>query len=59
LEKRQTSAKAGDVDQKSQLERFKETAKQVETDDSEEAFDRTLKKVAKAPPASKTGSTQK
>lgn len=33
-----------------QLERFKETAKQVETDDSEEAFDRTLKRVAKAAP---------
>lgn len=33
---------------KSQLERFKETAKQVETDDSEEGFDRALKKVSKA-----------
>ena len=31
---------------KSQLERFKETAKQVETDNSEEGFNRALKKVA-------------
>lgn len=31
---------------KPQLDKFKETAKQVETDDSEEAFDRALKKVA-------------
>lgn len=32
----------------SQLDKFKETAKQVETDNSEEAFDRALKRVAKA-----------
>lgn len=44
------------ADKKSQLERFKETAKQVETNDSEEAFDRTLKKVAKVT-APKTGKT--
>ena len=31
----------------SQLAKFKETAKQVETDNSEERFDRALKKVAK------------
>jgi hypothetical protein len=40
-------------DKKSQLERFKETAKQVETDDSEEAFDRALKRVAKPLPPAK------
>lgn len=33
----------------SQVERFKEAARELETDDSEEAFDRTLKRVAKAP----------
>lgn len=32
--------------EKSQLDKFKEAAKQVETDDSEERFDRALKKVA-------------
>ena len=35
--------------QKTQLERFKDAAKQVETNDSEEAFDRALAKIAKAP----------
>ena len=34
-------------DNRTQLERFKEAAKQVRTDDSEERFDRVLKKVAK------------
>jgi len=32
--------------QKTQLERFKDAAKQVETNDSEEAFDQVLKRVA-------------
>jgi hypothetical protein len=35
----------------SQFAKFKEAAKQVETDDSEEAFARMLKPVAKAPAA--------
>jgi hypothetical protein len=35
------------ADKKSQLERFKEAAKLTGTDDSEERFDRVLKKVAK------------
>lgn len=30
-----------------QIEKFKQAAKEMETDDSEEAFDRALKKVAK------------
>ena len=34
---------------KTQLDKFKEAAKEVETDDSEETFDRRLKQVAKAP----------
>lgn len=33
-----------------QLEKFKEAARELETDDSEERFDRILKKVAKSPP---------
>lgn len=32
---------------KSQLDKFKETAREVETDDSEEAFDRALRRVAR------------
>lgn len=35
---------------KSQLEKFKEAAREVETDDREEAFDAIVKKIAKAPP---------
>lgn len=35
---------------KSQREKFEEAARKLETDQSEEAFDRTLKKIAKAPP---------
>jgi len=33
---------------KSQAEKFKEAARELETDDSEEAFDRALKRVAKS-----------
>ncbi|MER8391912.1 hypothetical protein NKH10_08380 [Mesorhizobium sp. M1340] len=33
---------------KSQVDKFKEAARELETDQSEEAFDRVLKKVAKA-----------
>lgn len=41
------------TDTKSQLDKFKEAAKELGTDDSEEAFDAALKRVAKAkPPAS-------
>jgi hypothetical protein len=34
----------------SQIDRFKEAARELGTDDSEEAFDEKLKKIAKAPP---------
>ncbi|MER8416231.1 DNA-binding protein [Mesorhizobium sp. M1329] len=34
----------------SQVDKFREAARELETDQSEEAFDRVLKKVAKAPP---------
>jgi hypothetical protein len=36
--------------EKSQIDKFREAARELETDDSEEAFDATLKKIAKAPP---------
>ena len=35
--------------EKAQIQKFKEAARKAETDDSEEHFDRTLKKVAKPP----------
>lgn len=35
---------------KSQIEKFREAAREVETDDREEAFDAVLKKIAKPPP---------
>lgn len=34
---------------KTQRDKFEEAARELETDESEEAFDRVLKKVAKAP----------
>lgn len=33
----------------SQIDKFREAARSVETDDSEEQFDRVLGKIAKAP----------
>lgn len=36
---------------KAQVERFREAAREVETDDREEAFDQTLKRIAKVPPS--------
>ncbi len=33
-----------------QIDKFREAAREVETDDREEAFDAILKKIAKAPP---------
>lgn len=39
-----------DQTEKPQVEKFKEAARELETDQSEEAFDRALKKVAKSPP---------
>lgn len=33
----------------SQVEKFRETARELEADDSEENFDQLLKKIAKAP----------
>lgn len=41
----------------SQVDKFREAARQHETDDSEEAFDRALKKIAKS--SSATGKQKK
>lgn len=35
---------------KTQKDKFEEAAREVETDDREEAFDAVVKKIAKAPP---------
>jgi hypothetical protein len=45
--------------EKSQIDKFKEAAREAETDDSEEGFDRTLKRVAgsKAVPSPKSPRT--
>lgn len=40
---------------KSQREKFEEAARELETDQSEEAFDRMVKKVAKKPPLKDEG----
>jgi hypothetical protein len=37
-------------DEKSQADKFREAARELETDDSEENFDRALKRIAVAPP---------
>lgn len=36
---------------KSQVDKFREAARELEADQSEEAFDRALKKIAKAQPS--------
>lgn len=41
---------ATESQEKQQYQKFKGAAWKLETDQSEEAFDRVLKKVAKAPP---------
>ena len=38
--------KMGETDSKSQVERFREAAKALETDDREEAFDEIVKRVS-------------
>ncbi|WP_192814161.1 hypothetical protein [Nitratireductor pacificus] len=42
------SAKLADKP-KEQIDKFREAARELETDESEEAFDRIVKKVAKKP----------
>lgn len=41
-------------DDKPQIDKFKEAARELETNEDEAAFDRALKKVAKAPKPPKT-----
>lgn len=38
------------TENKSQVEKFKEAARELQTDESEEAFDEKLKRVAKSKP---------
>jgi hypothetical protein len=38
---------------KTQVQKFRETARKIEADDSEERFNAALKSVAKAPPPAK------
>lgn len=42
---------------KTQKERFIEAARELECDDSEKAFDRVIKKIAKARPKEKEGTS--
>lgn len=44
---------------KPQIEKFREAARELGTDDHEEVFDRVLKRVAKALPAKKAGKPTK
>jgi hypothetical protein len=39
------------TDERTQSDKFKDLARELETDEDEAAFDRALKKIAKAPPA--------
>lgn len=52
---------AGKPNTQSQLDKFKEAARELETSEDEAAFDRALKKVAKAPKSddSKDGKDRK
>ncbi|MBZ9660395.1 hypothetical protein LB523_15180 [Mesorhizobium sp. ESP-6-4] len=45
-----TMAKNSAKSVKTQREKFEDAARELGTDDSEERFDRVLKKVAKSPP---------
>ncbi len=36
--------------QQAQIDKFKEAARELQTDDREEAFDAIVKKIAKSPP---------
>lgn len=41
---------------KPQIDKFREVARELECDESEEAFERKLKKIAKEKPADKSAS---
>lgn len=44
---------------KRQIDKFREAARELGTDDREEAFDRVLKRIAKSPPAKKADKPKK
>lgn len=44
---------------KKQIDKFREAARELETDDREEVFDNALKRLAKAPPDKKTEKPKK
>lgn len=45
--------------EKSQSDKFKDLARELECDESEERFDRALKRVAESPPPEKGGKSKK
>jgi len=47
------------MNDKSQIDKFRETARALETDESEANFDRNLKKIAKSNPAKKPSKVKK
>lgn len=44
---------------KRQIDKFREAARELGTDDREEVFDRVLKRISKAPPAKKVDKPKK
>ena len=44
---------------KSQIDKFREAARELETDDDEARFDQRLGKIAKSPPPKNDGSNDK
>lgn len=49
-----TDWQKGMTDKKSQLDKFKEAARQLETDDNEERFENKLRKIVKQKPDDNT-----
>lgn len=46
----------GDLEKESQLNKFKEAARQLETDDNEDRFEERLKQIVKRKPVDKKSS---
>jgi hypothetical protein len=44
---------------KPQIDKFKDLARELETDESEDRFDERLRKIAKSPPPEKIGKPKK
>lgn len=53
MPKTTTRTKVSLADTRPQIDKFKEAARELETNEDEGAFDRALKKVARAPKAPK------